>query len=360
MSDKHFDIEEDFHSRDSKQFRKERKVLSKKDRSKYKKSDLDKQKKDVPMGKHLKRGRVLAVMADGILVDWEDKLYTCVLRGSLKKEKTQMKNLIAIGDFVLFEPFENETGSIAHIEERTSVLSRAEQIHRRKEQLIAVNIDQVLITLSVVLPPLKTPLIDRYIIAALKGNMDPVILINKIDLLKDHPEEKALLDEICRIYAGLEIPLLPLSAETGEGIDALKKQMEGKSSVFSGQSGTGKTSLINRITGSDLLTGKVIEKTRKGAHTTTAACLLPIEGGGFCVDTPGIKSFGMWDLKKEDVQQYFFEIDEIAADCKFPDCSHQHEPDCAVQKALSEGRISPLRFDSYCALITSLSENKKR
>jgi len=360
MSEKHFDYEEEFHGKDSKKYRKERKLLSKRDRSKFKKTDLEKKKKNVPIGKHLRRGRVLSIMADGILVDADDELFTCTLRGTLKKEKARIKNLIAVGDFVLFEPYEGETGSIAHIEERRSILSRAEQIHRRKEQLIAVNIDQVLITTSCVLPPLKPTLIDRYIIATLKGNMDPVIVINKIDLLKDHPKEKALFDEIVKIYRDLEIPVIPLSAQTGEGIETLKEQMKGKSSVFSGQSGTGKTSLINQITGSNMLTGKVIEKTRKGAHTTTTTQLLPIEEEGFCVDTPGIKSFGMWDLEKEEVQKYFFEIDNIAADCKYPNCSHTHEPGCAVQRALEKGKISRLRFDSYCALIASLKDATKR
>lgn len=360
MSDKHFDYEEDFHSKDPKQFRKERKILSKKDRSKFKKTDLEKRKRVIPTGKHLRRGRALAIMADGILVDYEDTLYTCVLRGSLKKEKMRLKNLIAVGDFVLFEPYEDQTGSIEYVEERKSILSRAEQIHRRKEQLIAVNIDQVLITTSVVLPPLKPTLIDRYIIAAIKGNMEPVVLINKIDLLEGHPEEKELFDQVVAIYQSLDIPIIALSAETGKGMQALREIMKGKSSVFSGQSGTGKTSLINQITGSNLRTGKVIEKTRKGAHTTTSTHLLPIEGEGFCVDTPGIKSFGMWDLKKEEVQQYFFEIEEAAKGCRYPNCTHMQEPKCAVQDALEQGSISRLRFDSYCGLMATLNDTTKR
>lgn len=351
MRDDHFEYEEDFHGKDPKQFRKERKILSKKDRSKFKKTDLEKRKREVPVGKHLRRGRVLAILADGILVDCDDHLYTCTVRGSLKKEQTRMKNLIAVGDFVLFEPYADATGSIAHIEERRSVLSRSQHLHRRKEQLIAVNIDQVLITTSVVLPPLKPSLIDRYLIATLKGNMDPVILVNKVDLLKDHPEERALLDQVMTTYQSLDIPIIPLSAETGEGLDALKEVMEKKSSVFSGQSGTGKSSIINRITGSDLRIGAVIEKTRKGAHTTTSTHLLPIGEEGFCIDTPGIKSFGMWELKREEVQDYYPEIKAASTFCRYPNCSHLHEPKCNVRKAVEEGKISRLRFDSYCALI---------
>ncbi|NGX37705.1 MAG: putative ribosome biogenesis GTPase RsgA [Chlamydiae bacterium] len=361
MKDHHFDQEEAFHGKEKKNYKKERKILSKKDRSQYKKTDLEKRKKpSPPTGEHFKRGRVLAIMANGILVDFEDILYTCALRGILKKENLRIKNLIAVGDFVLFEPQEDLSGSIAYVEERHSILSRAEQISRRKEQLIAVNIDQVLITSSVVIPPLKPNLIDRYIIAALKGNMDPIIVINKIDLLVDSEKEKTFFDEVLTIYQALEIPLYPVSTLTGEGMEALKTAMQKKSSVFSGQSGTGKTSLINAITGSNLLTGEVISKTRKGSHTTTHTHLLPIEEEGFCVDTPGIKSFGMWDLKKEEVQHYFFEIADYATSCKFLNCSHMQEPDCAVQKALEDGEISRLRFDSYCALIASLKEKPMR
>lgn len=356
----HFEHEEDFHADERKEIRRDRKILSKKDRSKFKKTDQPKQKKAPPKGENLKEGRVLAIMADGILVDSEDVLYTCNLRGTLKKENLRIKNLVAVGDIVLFEPQLNLQGSIVYVQERYSILSRAEQISRRKEQLIAVNIDQVLITGSVVSPALKTTLIDRYIIAALKGNMAPVIVINKIDLLKDFPNEQALFDEALAAYQKLGIPIFPVSTVTNEGIDALKGAMQGKSSVFSGQSGTGKSSLINAVTGSSLLTGEVVAKTGKGSHTTTSTHMLPIEGEGFCVDTPGIQSFGMWDLKEDEVRSFFFEIDAVGKECKFPNCSHMHEPNCAVQKAVEDGEISRLRFDSYCALIQSLKENLKR
>lgn len=360
MKDKHFEEEEIFHEKERKLYRKERKILSQKDRSKYKKTDLEKKQIERPSDPNLKQGRVLAIMADGILVDHEDTLYTCSLKGALKKENKRIKNLVAVGDFVLFAPMEDLSGSIAFVEERHSVLSRAEQITRQKEQLIAVNIDQVLITVSVVLPPLKHTLIDRYIIAALKGNMTPCLVINKIDLLEEDPVEKALFEEVVSIYQSIDIAVFPVSSKTGKGIESLKAAMAGKSSVFSGQSGTGKTSLINAITGSSFLTGEVIERTRKGMHTTTFTQLLPIEGDGFCIDTPGIKSFGMWELSPEEVGEYFEEIAKIATHCKFKRCTHMHEPECAVQEALEEGRISRLRFDSYCALMASLKEDQRR
>ncbi|MBS0628789.1 MAG: ribosome small subunit-dependent GTPase A [Verrucomicrobia bacterium] len=356
----HFEHEDAFQAEEKRDSRRDRKILSRKDRSKFKKTDIGKHKKEPPKGENLREGHVLAIMADGILVDCDDILYTCNLRGALKKENLKIKNLIAVGDIVLFEPQSNLQGSIVYVKERYSILSRAEQISRRKEQLIAVNIDQVIITASVITPPLKTSLIDRYIIAALKGNMTPMIVINKIDLLMEDTAEKALFEQAVAVYHNLGIPIFPVSTKTCQGIDALRAAMLGKSSVFSGQSGTGKSSLINAITGSSLLTGEVVAKTGKGSHTTTSTHLLPIEGGGFCVDTPGIKSFGMWDLKEDEVRQFFVEIDAVGRGCKFPNCSHMHEPSCAVQKAVEEGEISPLRFDSYCALIMSLRENIKR
>lgn len=365
--DNRYDYEDDFHSKDRKQFRKERKMAVSKDRSKFKKTDQDQLKKRAtaaPDQDHLKRGRVLAITPEGMIVDSEDKRILCSLKGTLKQENKQIKNLVAVGDIVLFEMKEDGQGVIAHIEERTSILSRADNLSRKKQQLIAVNIDQVLIAASVVLPPLKPFLIDRYIIAAQKGNMRPVIVVNKVDLFESPPplvdqktfdEEHALYEAFLKTYTDLGIDIYPVSARTGDGIEALKKEMQGKTSVFSGQSGVGKSSLINAVIGTNLSVGPIVESTSKGSHTTTTAHLIPIEGGGFCIDTPGIKSFGVWDLEKNEIQSYFSEILKFSQDCKFLDCSHREEPECAVKKALEEGLISPLRYSSYCALMEDLS-----
>jgi ribosome biogenesis GTPase len=143
-------------------------------------------------------------------------------------------------------------------------------------------------------------------------------------------------------------------------MEALKEAMLGKTSVFSGQSGVGKSSLINLLTGSSLAIGDIVQKTRKGSHTTTTTHLIPLEGGGFCIDTPGIKSFGIWDLKMDEIAAYFSEIFALGAECKFPDCAHLNEPDCAVKRAVDEKKISSLRFGSYCALMSSLAEEHRQ
>lgn len=356
-----FSEEDDFHET-RKELKAHRKMVSKRDRSKFKKTDREKlsrhQKTESEKKlskKELLRGRVLDIYPEGgVVVDHDGLIYTCVLRGILKKEQSRQKNLVAVGDFVLFESSEGEVATISHIEERTSILSRQEHLRRRQEQIIAANIDQVLITASIADPPLKPALIDRYIIATKKGNMLPVIVLNKIDLLHPHSSEYLLFESFLNTYQCLNIPVIPLSIHTGEGIEALKKCMQGKASVFSGQSGVGKSSLINAITGLSLPVGDVAKKTRKGSHTTTRAHLIPLPFGGWCIDTPGIRSFGVWDLKKEDLAAYFPEIQAIGRTCYYPNCTHAHEPGCAVEAALEKGEISPLRFDSYSKLLEEI------
>lgn len=365
--------EEQFSYQERKDARKERRHARSKDRSQFKKSDQDQKKKNTAPIKEIpegaKKGRVLSISSEGIIVDCEEKAYLCTLRGTLKQENLRKKNLVAVGDFVYFLPDITSTGehlgSIALIDDRYSLLSRADNLSRQKEQLIAVNIDQVLITTSVVMPPIKPPLIDRYIIAARRGNMEPVLVINKIELLDNPPEgvteesaavEKSLFDEIVSTYRNLAIPVICVSTVTGEGIQELQQIMKGKASVFSGQSGVGKSSLINAVTGANLRTGDIMFKTSKGTHTTTSAQLLPLGDAGFCIDTPGIRSFGIWDLDRSEIEAYFPEIFSTGSSCRYPDCTHLHEPSCAVRDAVEKGEISPLRFSSYAALMMSVQE----
>lgn len=363
MSEEH----EHLYKESSKAKRQERKYLQSKDRSKYKKTDLAKweaqRKKEFergPEAESLLRGRVLSVTPQGFIVDKDGQLFSCTLRGLLKKERGENKNLVTTGDFVLFAPLHKTEGQIYQIEERKSLLARADNLSRKKMQLIAANIDQVLITLSVVNPPLKPFLADRYIIAAEKGGMKPIILINKIDLLEKGSPEEALFLEFKKSYEANGIPVLPLSAETGEGIEALKEQMKDKASVFSGQSGAGKSSLINTISGLSLRVGGIVGKTKKGSHTTTSAQLLPLPFGGFCIDTPGIKSFGVWKLDRDEITSYFDEILKVGASCRYPNCRHLDETSCAVKEAVEKGEISTLRYESYINLLQTIDEEHLR
>ncbi|MCB1117952.1 MAG: ribosome small subunit-dependent GTPase A [Chlamydiia bacterium] len=355
------DYADHFEDKGKRPSRKERKILSEKDRSKYKKTDLEK-KQQLPIEPNQAhvRGRVVSIKSDGIIVDLNDTLYLCTLRGLFKKDKSLQKSLIAVGDIVHVLITDPGEGCIMHIESRYSHLSRSETLSQKKQQILAANIDQVIITASIVAPTLKPSLIDRYLIAAQKGNMQPIIVINKIDLLDQaDADEQTIYHEVCKCYSQLGFPLLPISTQTGQGIDELKALMKDKTSVFSGQSGVGKSSLINATLGTDLATGDVTDRTRKGMHTTTSAELIPLPGGGFVVDTPGIKSFGIWEIELEDVRLYFPDLHALSHNCQYPNCSHLHEPGCAVKNALENGELSALRYDSYCALMTSIAEKHK-
>jgi len=364
MKERYFHEEEHFHSRDRKQYKKERRLAQETDRSKFKKSDLKQEEEEpLPDDPNLRPGRVVAISGEGIRVDVAGTQFLCTLKGLVKKEKMQAKNPIAVGDLVQVLPTSEKEGSIAYIEKRFSFLSRVD-VTGKQEQLIAVNIDQVLITSSLLQPPLKPALIDRYLIATEKGNMHPVILINKIDQLKEAAEDvKQFYTEFLQAYERLGYPILSLSTLDQTGIESLRTIMKNKASVFSGQSGVGKSSLLNAAFSFDLPIGELAQKTFKGSHTTTTAQLLPLPGGGFCIDTPGIRSFGVWNLQKEDLIHHFREFEPYAPKCRYPNCSHLIEPSCAVQAALEEGQISLIRFESYRTLleeIEGLDQRTKR
>lgn len=342
---------------DRKERKQEKKTLSRRDRSQFKKTDASQQegKKEKELAKlqekNFTRGRVLAVLPEEIVVDVEGKQHTCTLKGALKKEISRVKNLCVVGDFVLFDL----TGGIVNIEKRRTQLSRVDPKHTHKMQLIASNIDQVLITVAALAPPLKPFLIDRFIIAAQKGEMTPIVVITKMDKIEKGSPLEAFVKETVDLYRHFGFTTLTLSSLTGEGMEELKMVMQNKASVFSGESGVGKSSLINAMTGLSLLTQEVSTKTQRGTHTTVRAKLVPLICGGFCIDTPGIQSFGLWDLKKEDLRHYFSDITEKGRECKYPNCSHSHEPSCAVRQAVLDKEIYPQRFASYLELLKEIS-----
>jgi ribosome biogenesis GTPase len=368
----HHELEDEYIGHEKREGKAQRKIASAKDRSKYKKTDVKKNEKEKERQQvskeDLTRGRVISIASEGIIVDANGVLYTCFLRGVLKKDKTQAKNLVVVGDYVHFSISSIDEGSIAYVEPRKSVLSRADNLSQRKEQLIASNIDQVLITVSVVKPLLKPSLVDRYIIATQMGGMTPIVLVNKIDLLDsdnkmDHDhiiKEKELLSIFVKDYTDAGFTIIPISCETKEGLEQLREVMKDKSSVFSGQSGVGKSSLINTVAGFNLKVSETVERTRKGSHTTTMASLFPLPFGGWCIDTPGIKSFGIWKLEKEEVKHYFFDIPGMTFDCKYPSCMHIHEPGCKVKEAVEGGLYSAMRYGSYLSLIVELETEHLR
>jgi len=337
------------------EMRHERKRASRTDRSKYKKTDQKKIALPRSISKHHKLGKVVRIRSQNIDVSIGKNLYTCSLRGVLKRERTRDKNIIVVGDNVWTLLLDEVTGVIQRVAPRTSLLCRQEHLHRKKQQLVAANIDQVIITVSLAEPICKTTIIDRYLVAAQKGNLSPLIVFNKEDLKKSYPEQLPLIKEYQRLYSDLGIRSIVLSAKTGVGMEKLKKALKGKVSVFSGQSGTGKSKIINALTGLTLRTGEV-RAIGKGSHTTTFAQLLALPFGGWCVDTPGIRSFGIWELEKEDLRHTFPEI--FDQPCAFANCWHIGEEGCKVSQAIEEGTVSPLRLNSYLSLLSSIKEKK--
>lgn len=357
------EYEEAYFKANSKQNRHEKKKAKNTDRSKYKKSNIDqrqKQEKEIDHKGH-KQGQVITLSKQGYTVQTDDSsTFMCSLKGAMKKEKGQMKNLVVVGDHVYFEKVDDSTGVITGVKPRISELVRLDNLNRRKKQLIAANIDQVFITVSVIGPPLKPFLIDRYILAAIKSGITPIVLVNKVDYLDNRPDfvSDTQFDQDKDHFLALKamkkkypFKLLFVSCKTGEGIGAIKKLMDGKTSVFAGQSGTGKSSLLNTLLAETLEVGKIKEKTRKGSHTTTSSSLIPLASGGFCIDTPGIKSFGIWDLNKSDIILAFPDFTPFESECKFRACTHTSESGCAIKKAVDDGLLPSLRYTSYLELM---------
>lgn len=272
------------------------------------------------------------------------RVYECTIRGILRTIARDSRNVVVTGDRVLFRrEGDDYQGVIERVEPRRGVLSRNSQ---GREHIIVANIDQVLIVASAAEPELKTNLIDRYLIMAERHEIDAVVCINKTDLV-----EPAWLQRIASIYGAIGYPVVLTSVETGQGIEQLRALLKNRQTAISGQSGVGKSSLLNCVdAGLQLETSGVSDASNKGRHTTRRAKLLPLQDGGWVADTPGIRQFGLWDILLEEVDGYYIEFRPFIRYCRFPDCSHTHEKGCGVKEAMEAGMISPRRYDSYLRL----------
>jgi ribosome biogenesis GTPase len=257
---------------------------------------------------------------------------------------------IVVGDEVTLEVVDEakKEGVITERHPRRTKLSRKVSTGTRElEQVVAANIDNLVIVSSVADPPFRPGLIDRYLVAAAKGDLTPLICVNKVDL--GGLEE---LQEILETYCDLGYPVILTSTKTGQGIEELRERLRDRTSVFAGHSGVGKSSLLRLLVpGIQVKVAEVNPRTGRGRHTTTAAELVRLPDGGYVIDTPGIRQFSLWDLTEEDVRQFFVEIARYGAGCRFADCSHTVEPGCAVRAALEEGRLHPRRYESFLRLL---------
>jgi len=299
-------------------------------------------------------GTVTRMGSGNIHVDTYRGVFVCKLRGAFKQFEVHQRSIIAVGDRVKVLPGEGAEGVVAEVLPRRTKLSRSDPQLKSAEKVLVANIDQVVVVVSVKEPPLRTRLIDRYLVTCEKAELDAVICVNKIDLADDDG-----LRETMAVYSGLGHGVIFTSVVDGRGVDQLKKTLADKTSVLTGHSGAGKSSLLTLIQpGLDLPSAPVTGYGR-GRHRTSTAELIRLDFGGYVMDTPGIREFGLWRIEPGEIEACFREIAPLVADCKFPDCRHVDEPDCAVIRAVEEGRIAGFRYESYLLLLKELFDRRE-
>ncbi len=295
-------------------------------------------------------GRVLRLHGLACVVETEDGTqYRCGVRRVLKTLATDERAIVTTGDRVWILPSLGDEGVIERVEPRHGLLTRAS---KGREHVLVANVDQVVIVMALVEPDLKPHLIDRYLVSAEQGGITPIVCLNKADLVAPAP-----FQSLIGLYSQLGVLTLLTSATDGRGIERLRDRLRGRQTVFAGQSGVGKTSLLNALQPElELRVRDVSDATQKGRHTTTTAQLLRLDFGGWVVDTPGIRQFQLWDLRPEEVEGFFPELRPFVPFCPFPDCTHTHEEHCAVKRAVRLGQITEQRYRSYLGLFNGSME----
>jgi ribosome biogenesis GTPase len=294
-------------------------------------------------------GTILRAQSGFFWVQTPEGIVECKLRGKLKRER-QNTDIAVIGDEVEISIVGPGEGAIEAVRPRRSKLARRAAGSRGayREDLLVANVDQVLLVFSCAAPAFNPRMLDRYLVICEHSELDACIVATKVDLVG-----QAAAEELLAPYVAVGYPVLYASNATGQGINEVRNQLEGKISVVTGKSGVGKSSLLNAVRPDlNLATGAVSALLNKGRHTTTVAELLPLDlpGGGYVADTPGIREIGLWNLPPEDLDWCFRELRPYLGECYFAGCTHIHEPDCAVIAAVDAGQINPDRYDSYCRL----------
>lgn len=286
-----------------------------------------------------------------VLTD-DHKRYDCRIRGSFRLKGIKNTNPVAVGDRVNIEIEGDETGVITEVEDRKNYIIRKSTNLSKQTHIIAANIDQAFLVATLVLPRTSTGFIDRFLVTAEAYGIPASIIFNKADLYsEDHIE---YLDELTAIYGLSGYKCYTASSFNEEDINKLRGLMHGKVNLIAGHSGVGKSTLINAIEPDlKLKTGGLSKSHSKGMHTTTFAEMFDLSGGGFIIDTPGIKEFGLVDMEKEELGHYFPEIRERMQNCQFNNCLHVNEPKCAVRTALEEGLIAESRYINYVNMLNS-------
>ena len=289
---------------------------------------------------------------DGTLVE-------CKIKGNFRLKGIRSTNPIAVGDRVHIAPNAEGTAFITEIEDRKNYIIRRASNLSKQSHIIAANVDACMLVVTVNYPETSTTFIDRFLASAEAYRVPVNLVFNKVDLYSE--DELRYLDGLVNLYTHIGYPCYRISAVNGEGIGALKEDLQGKITLFSGHSGVGKSTLINYLLPDlQIKRGEISSVHNKGMHTTTFSEMYPIGDNGYIIDTPGIKGFGTFDMKDEEVGHYFKEIFEFSARCKYGNCTHRHEPGCAVREAVENHYISESRYNSYLNILEDKEEGKYR
>jgi ribosome biogenesis GTPase len=291
-------------------------------------------------------GLVIRAQSGFLVVHTDAGDYTCRLRGRLK-QGDQEGDRVAVGDRVTITPQEDGSGVIETVHERQAEFARIRTgIKRDFRQILLANPDQIVAVFACAQPEPSLRMLDRFLVIAEKQMVDALIVANKVDLVTPQAAQA-----VFGLYEELGYPVVYTSAVTGQGVDRLREHLQGKLSALAGPSGVGKSSLLNAIQPDlGLQVRSVSEATSKGRHTTQVRELFPLDVGGYVADTPGIRSLAPWDTEPEELDAYFVELRPLVADCQFSDCTHTHEPGCAVLAAVEAGEVAPQRYHSYLRL----------
>lgn len=290
------------------------------------------------------------------------RLFPAVLRGKVRLEAGTSTNPVAVGDRVRYE-FETEPDAehpavITEILDRKNHLVRKSANLSRQSHVIAANLDRALLVVTLYFPEIKLQFLDRQLVTCEMFGIPATIVLNKVDLYRSEvPEE---LENFKSIYSRAGYQVLETSAKTGEGVDTLRELCSGGLNLISGESGVGKSSLIRALDPSlNPKVGKISAAHLQGKHTTSLYEMYPLAGGGYVIDTPGLRGFGLYGLEKEEIPRYFPEMLRYAEGCKFVPCTHTHEPDCAVKAAVESGEIAPERYNSYLGMLDEETKFRK-